>query len=154
MLLHLQTTVKQDYKAVFDAFNEALFLKLAPPYPRVKLIRFDGSKPGDIIEIEMKTGVKTFRWTSLIVAVSVTSREAYFIDEGQVLPPPLKKWRHKHLVSAAAETGSVIHDIIEYSTGYKILDAILYPIMLAQFSYRKPIYKKVFGSKLKDKNLD
>lgn len=153
MQLHLQTTVKQHYKAVFDAFNKGLFLKLAPPYPRVKLIRFDGSKPGDIVEIEMRTGLSCHRWTSLITDTSITDTEAYFVDEGQVLPPPLKQWRHKHLVTAAA-TGAVIHDIIEYNTGYKLLDAVFYPIMLAQFSYRKPIYKEVFSSKPRDKDLD
>lgn len=143
MQLHLQTAVRQNYKAVFDGFDESLFLKLAPPYPQVKLIRFDGSKPGDIVEIEMNIGVKKLRWTSLIVAVNVTGTEAYFIDEGQVLPFPLKQWRHKHLITAAGN-GAVIHDIISYSTGNKILDAVLYPFMLAQFSYRKPIYKRVF----------
>lgn len=144
MQLHLQTAVQQNYKTVFEAFDEKLFLRLAPPFPRVKLIRFDGSKPGDRVEVEMHTGVKTFKWTSLIVEESVTANEAYFIDEGQVLPPPLKKWRHKHLVTAAG-TGAVIHDIIEYSTGTVLLDTVLYPIMLAQFSYRMPIYKKIFA---------
>lgn len=143
MRIHIKTEVRQSYKTVFDAFDEKLFLKLAPPYPRVRLVRFDGSKPGDIVEIEMKTGLKTYRWTSLIVAEKVTANEAYFIDEGQVLPPPLTKWLHKHLV-VAAKAGTVIHDIIDYSTGYKLLDIMLYPLMLAQFSYRKPIYKKVF----------
>lgn len=143
MQLHLKTAVGQHYKTVFDAFDEKLFQKLAPPYPRVTLLRFDGSKPGDIVEIEMQTGLKTFRWTSLIVALSITEKEAYFIDEGQILPPPLKQWRHKHLVEATG-TGAVIHDIITYSTGNKLLDLFLYPFMLAQFSYRKPIYKKVF----------
>lgn len=143
MRLHLQTRVQQDYKTVFHAFDEKLFLKLAPTYPKVRLLRFDGSKPGDMVEIEMHTGIKSFRWTSLIVEESVTDNEAYFIDEGQELPPPLKKWRHKHLVSAAG-AGAVIHDIIEYSTGVSLLDVLLYPIMLAQFSYRKPVYRKIF----------
>jgi ligand-binding SRPBCC domain-containing protein len=144
MRLHLQTAVQQDFKTVFEGFNEKLFLKLAPPFPKVKLIRFDGSKPGDMVAIEIRASVKTFIWTSLIIEENVAARAAYFIDEGQVLPPPLKKWRHKHLVTAE-DNGAIIHDIIEYSTGSKILDVLLYPIMWAQFSYRKPVYKKVFA---------
>jgi ligand-binding SRPBCC domain-containing protein len=143
MQLHLKTKVNQDFKVVFDGFNEELFQKLAPPYPQIKLIRFDGSKPGDRIEIEMETGIKTFLWTSLIVSENKTGSEAYFIDEGQVLPTPLKKWRHKHLVTASG-SGAIIHDIIEYTTGSKFMDILLYPLMLLQFSYRKPIYKKEF----------
>lgn len=144
MQIHLKTDVSQNYKKVFEAFDERLFRKLAPPYPKLKLNRFDGSEPGDVVEVELQTGIKSFKWTSLITDRSITDRDAYFVDEGQILPPPLKLWRHKHLVTANG-TGSTIHDIITYSTGNKWLDLLLYPLMLAQFSMRKPVYRKVFG---------
>ena len=144
MQLHLKTNVRQNYKQVFDAFDEQLFRKLAPPYPTLKLIRFDGSEPGDVVEVELQTGIKPFRWTSLITKRTITDTEAWFIDEGQILPPPLKVWHHKHLVTANG-TGTTIHDIINYSTGSKLFDLILYPLMLAAFGLRKPVYGKVFG---------
>jgi len=144
MQLHLKTYVSQNYKTVFNAFDEQLFRKLSPPYPRLKLLRFDGSAPGDMVEVELQTGIKSFRWTSLIVDKSITDTEAYFIDEGQELPSPLRLWRHKHLVTKSG-SGSVIHDIITYSTGFKGLDILLYPLMLAAFGMRKPVYRKVFG---------
>lgn len=143
MLLHLQTAVQQDHLSVFHAFDEQLFRKLAPPYPRLKLLRFDGSAPGDVVEVELKTGIKSFRWTSLITEREITDKAAWFVDEGQEVPPPLRKWRHKHLVTQHGG-GAIIHDIIEYSTGYKALDVILYPFMLAAFGMRKPVYRKVF----------
>jgi ligand-binding SRPBCC domain-containing protein len=142
--IHLRTNVRQNYKQVFDAFDEKLFRKLSPPYPKLKLLRFDGSEPGDVVEVELQTGIKSFKWTSLITDQSITDSEAYFIDEGQILPPPLKLWRHKHLVTANA-TGATIHDIITYSTGNKWLDLLLYPLMVVQFSMRKSVYQKVFG---------
>jgi ligand-binding SRPBCC domain-containing protein len=129
---------------VFNAFDEQLFRKLSPPYPKLKLLRFDGSEPGDLVEVELQTGIKSFKWMSLITDRSITDSEAYFIDEGQILPAPLKLWRHKHLVTAN-DTGTTIHDIITYSTGSRILDMLLYPLMVAQFSMRKPVYQKVFG---------
>ena len=144
MQLHLKTNVQQDYLSVLDAFDEQLFRKLAPPYPKLKLVRFDGSEPGDVVEIELQTGFNSFRWTSLITDKKITDSEAYFIDQGQVLPPPLRFWRHKHLVTKEGRN-STIHDIITYSTGYKLLDLIIYPAMLLQFSMRKPIYKREFG---------
>ena len=38
---------------VFERFNQDLFLALAPKFPPSKLLRFDGCKTGDIVEIEM-----------------------------------------------------------------------------------------------------
>lgn len=147
MRLHLKTSVQQDYINAFNAFDEQLFRKLSPPYPRLKLLRFDGSMPGDVVEVELQTGLKSFRWTSLITEREVTDKEAYFVDQGQQLPPLLRYWHHKHLITKNG-SGAVIHDIITYSTGIKVLDLMLYPLMLAQFSLRKPVYKKVFGEAL------
>ena len=143
MQLHLKTPVQQDYMAVFNAFDEQLFRKLSPPYPRLKLLRFDGSKPSDVVEVELQTGLKSFRWTSLITERDITEAAAYFIDEGQVLPPPLRHWHHKHLIVKNG-SGAIIHDIITYSTGTKLLDMLLYPLMKFQFGMRKPVYQKVF----------
>ncbi len=144
MQLHLKTNVRQDYRQVFDAFDEELFRKLAPPYPKLKLLRFDGSAPCDMVEVELQTGIKSFRWTSLITERTITDTEAWFTDEGQQLPPPLKLWHHKHLLTANG-TGATIHDIINYSTDIKLLDMAMYPIMLAAFGMRKPVYRKLFG---------
>lgn len=146
MRLHLKTDVQEDYLTVLNAFDEQLFRKLAPPYPKLKLLRFDGSEPGDLVEIELQTGFKSFRWSSLITHREVTNSEAYFIDQGQVLPPPLRFWRHKHLVTKQG-AGSTIHDIITYSTGFKILDLFMYPLMRMQFGMRKPIYRREFGKR-------
>ncbi len=143
MQLHLKTPVQQDYMAVFNAFDEQLFRKLSPPYPRLKLRRFDGSAPGDVVEVELQTGIKSFRWTSLITEREVTETEAYFIDQGQELPPPLRYWQHKHLITKNG-SGAIIHDIITYSTGIKLLDLLLYPLMKLQFGMRRPVYQKVF----------
>lgn len=144
MHLHLRTNVAQDYLTVFNAFDEQLFRKLSPPYPKLNLLRFDGSEPGDVVDVELQTGIKSFRWTSLITARELTDAEAYFIDEGQQLPPPLRLWHHKHLVTKNGN-GATIHDIITFSTGFKLLDAILLPIMKMQFGMRGPIYEREFG---------
>jgi ligand-binding SRPBCC domain-containing protein len=144
MQLHLKTNVAQNYLNVFNAFDEKLFHKLSPPFPKMKLVRFDGSKPGNMVEVILDAGVKSFRWTSLITDRKITDTEAFFIDEGQQLPPPLSKWHHKHLVSKRGN-GATIHDIITYSSGNKLLDVLLYPVMALQFGMRKPIYQKLFG---------
>jgi ligand-binding SRPBCC domain-containing protein len=73
----------------------------------------------------------------------VTEAEAWFTDEGQELPPSLRGWRHRHLV-AKRGTQATIHDIIDYRTGSRLLDLLLYPFLWAQFAYRKPVYRRVF----------
>ncbi len=143
MRLHLKTIVQQDFMSVFNAFDEQLFRELAPPYPRLKLLRFDGSAPGDVVEVELQTGIKAFRWTSLITEREITDTAAWFVDEGQEMPPPLRSWRHKHLVTELG-SGAMIHDIIDYSSGYKALDLLLYPLMLAGFGMRRPVYRRLF----------
>lgn len=127
-------------------FTRALFVALAPPFPKLVLHRFDGSQQGDVVEIELKTGLKNLHWTSLITADGIRPDGThFFIDEGQTLPPPLRRWRHQHLVEPGPGGGSVIVDDLEYSTGRPWLDVLLWPAMWAQFAWRKPIYKRWFG---------
>ncbi|WP_276498455.1 SRPBCC family protein [Pontibacter litorisediminis] len=144
MQLHIKTAVAQDYLQVFNAFDERLFRKLAPPYPRLKLLRFGGSETGDVVEVELQTGIRNFRWTSRITDRRITDTGAYFVDQGQELPPPLKVWHHKHLVTKNG-SGATIHDIITYSTGSRPLDLLLYPFMKLAFGMRGPVYKREFG---------
>ena len=126
-------------------FTRQLFLALAPPFPRLRLHRFDGCRTGDVVEIELRTGLTNLRWTSRITADGVLADGThYFVDEGQVLPPPLRYWRHRHLVQPGPAGGSVIVDDLEYRTAYRWLDALLYPAMWAQFAWRRPIYRRWF----------
>jgi len=140
----IHTPVQQNYLTVFEGFNRELFLKLAPPFPQFKLLRFDGCQSGDIVAIELNIFGLKQTWTSLITESKVTEQEAYFIDQGQQLPWPLRFWQHKHLIIKHQSGGAVISDLIEYRTASFIVDLLMYPVMLAQFSYRKPIYRRAF----------
>jgi ligand-binding SRPBCC domain-containing protein len=144
MKLHLQFAVAQDIQAVLAGFTVDLFRALSPPFPKLKILRFDGSFPGDHVEIELQAGPIARRWTSLITEREEHENEVWFVDEGQVLPPPLKFWRHKHLITRQGSY-SVIHELIEYRTGSTILDKLLYPIFYAQFAQRGPVYRRFFG---------
>ena len=126
-------------------FTQELFVALAPPFPRLRLLRFDGCRVGDRVEIELNTLVKRLRWTSLITdAGQLPDGTLFFVDEGQMLPPPLRYWRHRHLVQPGPGGGSVIVDALEYRTASRVLDALLYPAIWAQFAWRKPIYRRWF----------
>ena len=144
MKIKLKTPVAQHYLAVLEGFDRDLFTALSPPFPKLTILRFDGSAPGDQVAIELAVGPFRRRWTSLITERQITDQAAWFVDEGQELPGPLRFWRHQHLITHHG-THSVIHDLIEFRSNSTVLDLLLYPIMYAQFALRGPVYRRVFG---------
>lgn len=145
MRVVLRTPVSQALAAVMAGFTRDLFVALAPPFPRLRVLRFDGCRTGDKVEIELDTLVKRLPWTSLITDAGVRPDGThFFIDEGQMLPPPLRYWRHHHRIEPGPNGGSLIVDDLEYRTASRLLDALIYPAMWAQFAWRKPIYRRWF----------
>ena len=145
MRVMLHTSVSQPPAQVMAGFTRALFVALAPPFPKLRVLRFDGCRQGDQVQIELDTGLKRLSWTSLITEDGVRPDGThFFIDEGQVLPPPLRYWRHYHRIEPGERGGSIIVDDLEYRTAFRWLDALLYPAMWAQFAWRQPIYRRWF----------
>jgi ligand-binding SRPBCC domain-containing protein len=145
MRVILRTAVPQSPAQVMAGFTRELFLALAPPFPKLKLRRFDGCHTGDKVEIELDTLVKKLPWTSLIVDDGVLPDGThFFVDEGQILPPPLRYWQHRHLLEPGPNGGCIIVDNLEYRTASRLLDALIYPAMWAQFAWRQPIYRRWF----------
>ena len=141
----LRTFVPQSPAQVMTGFTRELFLALAPPFPKLHLRRFDGCRTGDVVEIELDTLVKKLPWTSRIVDDGVRPDGThFFVDEGQLLPPPLRFWRHRHLLEPGPNGGCLIVDSLEYRTASRLLDALIYPAMWAQFAWRQPIYRRWF----------
>lgn len=143
MKIVLRTKVEQDYQTVYKRFDRDLFLALKPPLMPLKLLRFDGSRKGDQVHIQLGAGTLSARWDALIVADEQNDTECYFVDEGIRLPFFLKKWKHKHRIQKDGSTSIIIDDIF-YQTPNFLLDYIMYPIMYLQFYMRKPVYKRYF----------
>ncbi|EOZ96132.1 hypothetical protein A33Q_2725 [Indibacter alkaliphilus LW1] len=146
MEITISTKVAQDYLQVKEGFNESLFKKLSPPFPPVKLLKFDGSTKGDLVSLELNFIFFKQKWTSEITDDATDASEFYFIDEGIELPFFLGKWKHKHRIIKKGQ-GSEIRDEIEYEGPNALMTALLYPALYLQFLYRKPIYKKIFRLK-------
>lgn len=144
MKIKIQTLVHGHFHEVYKKFDQDLFLKLTPPLVKINLARFDGCKPGDEVHLDMTFLGKKDRWVSKIVKASECSYEKYFVDEGEVLPPPLKHWRHKHVVIKSGNSKCFIVDDINYTTDIPPLDVILYPFIYLSFLYRRPVYRKYF----------
>jgi ligand-binding SRPBCC domain-containing protein len=140
----IQTHLNQSYDDVFKGFDLKLFKALKPPLLGLEVSRFDGCKKGDEVHLKIKIGPLSQDWISHITDHGDNESEHYFIDEGQLLPPPLKYWKHRHRIIKTGENSCVIHDDIEFSANNIILDVLMYPVLYFQFWLRKPIYKKYF----------
>lgn len=145
MQLTVRTKVPQPYLKVKEGFDEKLFTRLNPPYPRVKLQHFDGCRKGDIVDMNLQFGFTDQRWESLITDDDTTNSYFFFQDEGRQLPFFLKSWKHQHWVKKIDEESSQIVDHVHYSTGHYLSDLLLYPILKTQFLYRQPVYRKMFS---------
>ncbi|MEM6632109.1 MAG: hypothetical protein AAF694_20700 [Bacteroidota bacterium] len=145
MKICIRTPVTESPMDVLERFDRTLFEALTPPGAQVELIRFDGSKMGDIVHLRLKLlGFIEQDWISDIIEDGSTEERAYFIDQGTQLPFFLTFWKHKHIVEKA-EWGSTIVDDIEFKTPLWLPSFLLYPVLYAQFAFRKPIYQKFFG---------
>ncbi len=140
----ITTEVEARVDQVREGFTQDLFLKLNPPFPKVRLERFDGCTKGDIVEMELNFGLWKERWRSDITDSEVTDSLFRFIDVGTTLPFPFSKWRHHHIVKEV-EGKTIIVDDIEYFAKNNVLSALLFPLLYLQFLYRKPVYKKTFS---------
>ncbi len=120
-------------------------MQLKPSFLRLVVDRFDGCARGD--EIHLRTGIPGLLqpWVSVITEDALTEDSWLFVDEGKSLPFPLREWKHRHEVKRTNKGTSEILDEIEYSSGNRLLDFVLYAPLVLVFSVRAPVYRKVFG---------
>ena len=143
MNIQISTSVAQPPEEVWKGFNQDLFTALAPPFPPVNLLRFDGSLKGDEVHLELNFLLFKQEWNSLIVEQEKGEGEIFFVDQGIKLPFFLKLWQHRHRLVREGK-GTKIVDDITYKTPFKLFDWLMYPAMWLQFAYRKPVYQKLF----------
>ncbi len=143
MHIKIHSPVQQAASQVIAGFNRDLFLQLNPPFPPVKLLRFDGSKQGDQVILELNFIFFRQTWESLITEDGENEEEIYFVDEGIKLPFFLKSWRHRHRILKKNTKAEIVDDI-EYRTPFWLMDYLMYPVLYLQFWYRKPIYQRIF----------
>jgi ligand-binding SRPBCC domain-containing protein len=127
---------------VFSKFDKTLFLKLAPPFPKVTIIQFDGCLKGDHVKIKLHFPFFTQIWESEIIENGSDSISIWFVDQGIKLPFFISKWKHFHQIKQN-NSDVIITDEIEFESHNWFLTALFYPIIYLQFLYRIPIYKRL-----------
>ncbi|MCS6967562.1 MAG: hypothetical protein RMJ44_01450 [Cytophagales bacterium] len=142
----ITTQVSATLPEVWKNFDEKLFRQLAPPFPFIKLLRFDGCLQGNEVHLELNFIFFKQRWISKITQSYIREDEVCFVDEGKALPFFLTRWRHVHLLQTTPE-GTFIKDIITFETPSPLLNWLILPALYFQFLYRKPIYKRYFKAR-------
>lgn len=143
MRLRISTAVKSSLQEVEQGFTQELFLKLNPPFPKVKILRFDGCKQGDLVSLELNFLISKQNWVSEITYDRTDSSVFEFVDEGRKLPFPFSQWKHHHIVKTEGKSVLIIDDI-DFMAYNKVFSLLVYPLLWLQFMYRKPVYRKVF----------
>ncbi|MEQ8350664.1 MAG: hypothetical protein RH862_04225 [Leptospiraceae bacterium] len=142
------TIVQADLNTVLESLNLSLFRKLNPPFPPVKIIRFDGTQKAGITHLSLNFLLFKQEWISENVESGYldSGRVYQFVDEGRKLPFFLRFWRHTHrfeeiaINSTHSETRIV--DSIQFQ-GRGLMGIFLQPILKLQFLYRKPVYRRI-----------
>ncbi|MFC5407864.1 hypothetical protein ACFPMF_00990 [Larkinella bovis] len=143
MKMALDTLVEQDFRRVWAGFDRRLFNTLSPPFPPVRVVRFDGCLRGDTVHLQLNFLFFRQDWISRIIDQQETGQEIYFIDEGTKLPFFLSYWQHKHRIIRHGSQTRIV-DEITYRTPTRFTDFLLYPVLYGLFAYRKPVYKRYF----------
>lgn len=138
--------VAGDAGEVFARFTRELFELLAPSFPPARLLRYDGNRVGDLVEIRLGIGPVGATWVSEITEHVVEDARCWFVDEGRRLPPPLTYWRHKHLIEQEREGEVVITEDITFAAGPALLTRAMRPLIRRQFEARGPAYRAYFGA--------
>jgi len=141
----LKTKVCGHYLDVMNGFDLDLFEALKPIGAKMEVVQFTGSKTGDVVELQFISPIKS-KWISHITDHGSDDIQSYFVDEGVVLPFPLKHWRHRHIVEKIDEHHSYIIDDISFSSGMKLLDFFIYLPLWLSFYPRKKIYRRYFSA--------
>ncbi|NND07973.1 MAG: hypothetical protein HKN87_16460 [Saprospiraceae bacterium] len=143
MNVTLRAPVSGYYTDVMAAFDQELFEALKPPAGDMEIVEFTGSKRGDKVHLRFHSPIKA-EWVSDIIEDGKTDTQAWFVDEGTILPWPLATWTHKHIVEKVDKHRSIIIDDMTFTGRNALLTLLLYPAIFIGFYPRKRIYRTYF----------
>lgn len=143
MKIELRSRVNCRFEEVSQNFGQELFEFLLPPKLVARLVRYDGSRPGSVVHIRFRLPYPS-DWISIIKSENKSAEKYFFVDEGEKLPFGLKSWKHLHLVVKIDGNTTEIIDDMTFSTGFKLLDILFYPVLFLAFYPRKKQYKQFF----------
>lgn len=143
---YVTTIANKSLNCIKKHWNDELLSAVSPPFPLLKVMRFDGNTRGSKIAVELNFLAFKARIVNEIVEYHENDQIFTFTDVGAELPPFLKSWKHVHTIEQKGEN-CLITDDVDYETGVSALDLLLYPSFQGMFLYRQPKYKAYFDKK-------
>ncbi len=131
------------YKDVEAAFHDIHFVKFLTSFQPVKIIQWEGIKTDKVAYFKLWF----FGWKDFKVKhQDYKKRSSFlsFIDKGFVLPFGLTFWEHKHTVEKV-DSKILVKDLLEFSHGSKVLEYLLFPILVSPIFIRKILYHLYFN---------
>jgi ligand-binding SRPBCC domain-containing protein len=136
----------QNAGLIFERFDQNLFKFLSPAYPPLKVVRFDGCRKGDKVEVELGLfpGI-SIKWVSEITEASSEGHHMFsFTDAGRVLPFFLIFWQHRHIIRQQG-ADVIIEDRIAFAGPWFMPAFLSYPMLWFTFNSRKSKYRRYFA---------
>ena len=145
--INIETIVNTDLDTVLRSLDLPLFKKLNPPFPPVKVLRFDGTAKAGITHLSLNFLLFKQEWISenMESGYREDGQSFQFVDEGKKLPFFLSYWRHTHTYQALdSKSGPAtrITDHIQFK-GRGLMGLFLQPVLKLQCLYRKPVYRSM-----------
>ncbi len=143
--VEIRTPVAGTPAEVFARFSEELFEALAPRFPKLTVLCYDGNQPGDVVHLKLSFGLWSQEWISKISQLDESPEKIRMVDIGVVLPFPLKTWTHHHRIEANPAGGSWIIDEVHFGTKTKLGDWFMRLQVSGQMKGRRKKYQAYFG---------
>jgi ligand-binding SRPBCC domain-containing protein len=146
--VQFSTSIPYPIADVTACFNQNLFSFLAPAFPRLKILRYDGQKKDDRIEIELDFGLWRSLWVAHIVRTWQTDDAWGFEDVGGPLPFPFTTWQHQHKLDKISQTETLVTDFVGFRAGAWWRTLCFKWVVQGMLAGRGPQYKRYFSSQL------
>lgn len=138
----IETKVNASMPFVWSKFDEALLKNLSPPFPKVKILQFEGCETGNKVALQIDLIIIKPLWSTIITDHQKSESEIFFIDEGIKVPFGIKFWKHTHKIISNGPQNCTIQDFVAFKSIHFILDLFLFPFLWGMIFYRKPFYRK------------
>lgn len=107
MKIEVKHKISGDLKTQFKKMNKELFKFLNPKFIPLKIDVFEEISKNSIFKLR----ILFFKWNGVVSEYVIGDNESYFVDEGVILPFPLTKWRHKHILKKIDNQLFLIEDV-------------------------------------------
>jgi ligand-binding SRPBCC domain-containing protein len=139
--------VNAPFKQVWATFSDRtkaskLFAALSPPFPKAKLHSFGGTEVGALVKLDLEFGFMSQPWESVVTEQVIKPNEAWFIDEGKVMPLGLIYFSHRHYIKSIDPNTTEITEDITLLASTWLMTLVNQLGFWSQMSARGGVYKK------------